>query len=110
MVGTFSLIHFYHLIVKTLLDNTLPWVAETMEWWQRHVSTPSSPHMPNINVHHRKMFGDESRGSTRPSKHFRITANTSYKCTTQCIQQKGSGREPQEVVVYRGVLSDVGEC
>jgi hypothetical protein len=33
--GSFSLIHFYHLIVKTLSNNTDQWVTETMDWWQR---------------------------------------------------------------------------
>jgi len=33
--GAFSLIRFYHLIVKTLSDGTDPWVAETMGWWKR---------------------------------------------------------------------------
>ena len=33
--GTFSLIRFYHLIVKTLSDDTDDWVAETMNWWKR---------------------------------------------------------------------------
>jgi hypothetical protein len=33
--GSFNLIHFYHLIVKTLSNNTDKWVAETMDWWQR---------------------------------------------------------------------------
>jgi hypothetical protein len=33
--GTFNLIHFYHLIVKTISDETDKWVAETMDWWQR---------------------------------------------------------------------------
>ena len=35
MDGTFNLIHFYHLILKTLMDPTDSWVAETMDWWQR---------------------------------------------------------------------------
>ena len=34
--GTFNLIHFYHLIVKTLADAKDEWVAETMGWWQRY--------------------------------------------------------------------------
>ena len=33
--GTFNLIHFYHLIVKTLSDRTDKWVIETMDWWQK---------------------------------------------------------------------------
>jgi len=33
--GAFSLIRFYHLIVKTLSDDTDPWVAETIGWWER---------------------------------------------------------------------------
>jgi len=33
--GTFSLIHLYHLIVKTLSDNTDEWVAQTIGWWKR---------------------------------------------------------------------------
>ena len=37
MIGTFSLVHFYHVIVKTLSNSTLPWVIETMEWWQQYV-------------------------------------------------------------------------
>ena len=35
MDGAFNLIHFYHLIVKTLADSTDEWVTETMNWWQR---------------------------------------------------------------------------
>jgi hypothetical protein len=38
---SFNLIHFYHLIVKTLSNNTDQWVIETMDWWQRYAySTP----------------------------------------------------------------------
>jgi hypothetical protein len=33
--GSFNLIHFHHLIVKTLSNNTDQWVTETMDWWQR---------------------------------------------------------------------------
>jgi len=47
MVGTFSLIHFYHVIIKTLTNNTLPWVIETMAWWQRYVFPPSPPYIPD---------------------------------------------------------------
>jgi hypothetical protein len=32
--GSFNLIHFYHLIVKTLSNDTDQWVTETMDWWQ----------------------------------------------------------------------------
>ena len=35
MDGTFSLIHFYRLILKTLSDEEDPWVVNTMNWWQR---------------------------------------------------------------------------
>jgi hypothetical protein len=42
--GTFSLIHFYHLIVKTLSDNTEKWVAETMGWWQKYVCFIQPPY------------------------------------------------------------------
>jgi hypothetical protein len=35
--GTFSLIHFYHLIVKTLSNNEDQWVVDTLDWWQRYV-------------------------------------------------------------------------
>lgn len=50
MVGTFSLIHFYHVIVKTLSNGTLPWVVETMEWWQRYVSHLSLLHMVDASI------------------------------------------------------------
>ena len=50
MVGTFSLVHFYHVIIKTLSNSTLPWVIKTMEWWQRYVVPSSSVHMPDIGV------------------------------------------------------------
>jgi hypothetical protein len=33
--GTFNLIHFYHLIIKTMSDGADQWVVETMDWWQR---------------------------------------------------------------------------
>jgi hypothetical protein len=33
--GTFNLIHFYYLIVKTLTGNTDEWVIETISWWKR---------------------------------------------------------------------------
>lgn len=33
--GTFSLIHFYHLIVKTLSNSGDQWVLDTLAWWQR---------------------------------------------------------------------------
>ena len=33
--GTFNLIHFYYLIMKTLTDAKDDWVTETMNWWQR---------------------------------------------------------------------------
>ena len=32
---TFNLVHFYHLIVKTLSDDTDGWVTETIGWWKR---------------------------------------------------------------------------
>jgi hypothetical protein len=35
--GTLSLIHFYHLIVKTLSNDGDPWVLDTLAWWQRQV-------------------------------------------------------------------------
>lgn len=35
MDGTFSLIHLYHLIIKTLSNNADQWVTETMDWWQK---------------------------------------------------------------------------
>ena len=35
MDGTFSLIHFYHLIIKTLSNNEDPWVVDTLDWWQK---------------------------------------------------------------------------
>jgi len=31
----FNLVHFYHLIVKTLSDDTDGWVAKTVSWWKR---------------------------------------------------------------------------
>ena len=37
--GTFSLIHFYHLIVKTLSDSSDKWVVDTLAWWQRYVAS-----------------------------------------------------------------------
>ena len=33
--GTFNLIHFYHLIVKTLSDGSDKWAVDTLAWWQR---------------------------------------------------------------------------
>jgi len=33
--GAFDLIHFYHLIVRTLSDKTNQWVIETMRWWKK---------------------------------------------------------------------------
>ena len=33
--GTFNLTMFYHLIVKTLSDQTDPWVIDTLSWWKR---------------------------------------------------------------------------
>jgi len=33
--GTFNLIHFYHLIVKTLTSDTDEWVLQTISWWKR---------------------------------------------------------------------------
>jgi hypothetical protein len=33
--GTFNLIRFYHLIVKTLSDDTDEWVTQTLSWWKR---------------------------------------------------------------------------
>ena len=33
--GTFNLIRFYHLIMKTLSDNADPWVTNTLDWWQK---------------------------------------------------------------------------
>jgi len=33
--GTFNLIHFYHLIVKTLSDDTNEWAVQTIAWWKR---------------------------------------------------------------------------
>jgi hypothetical protein len=33
--GTFNLIHFYHLIIKTTSNDADQWVTETMDWWQR---------------------------------------------------------------------------
>jgi hypothetical protein len=33
--GSFSLIHFYHLIVKSISDKADEWTASTMDWWQR---------------------------------------------------------------------------
>lgn len=35
MDGSFSLTHFYHIILDTLSDSTDSWVIETMEWWQK---------------------------------------------------------------------------
>jgi hypothetical protein len=35
--GTFSLIHFYHLIVKTLSNDEDQWALDTLAWWQRYV-------------------------------------------------------------------------
>ena len=34
--GTFSLIHFYHLIVKTLSNHEDQWALDTLAWWQRY--------------------------------------------------------------------------
>jgi len=33
--GAFNLIHFYHLIMRTLSDKTNQWVIETMNWWKK---------------------------------------------------------------------------
>lgn len=33
--GTFNLIQFYHLIIKTLSNGADQWVKETMDWWNK---------------------------------------------------------------------------
>ena len=35
--GTFSLIHFYHLIIKILSNHEDQWVLDTLAWWQQYV-------------------------------------------------------------------------
>jgi len=60
-----------------------------------HISTISPLHA-RCYCTYRKMFGDEIGGSTKPSRYLRITMNTSYRCTTQHIQQQGGSGELQE--------------
>ena len=78
--GTFSLIHFYHIIVKTLSDTTDEWVAETMKWWKRYAHlTLILAHTTHQSPHSRKLLGDGGDASNTNGKRMRISANTAYR-------------------------------
>jgi hypothetical protein len=84
MDGAFSLIHFYHLIIKTLSDSTDQWVVDTLKWWNRFL-----PILPLISQSgltlssHRKIFGDEVSATAKPKARLRITAQTAYRLMRQ---------------------------
>ena len=104
MDRTFSLVHFYHLIIKTLSDGEDPWVVETLGWWQRRVYTILHHTSTFSSTPHRKLFGDGSEDSAGPGKRIILTNRRTYRLMEKQKQQVDEGEGEQSRVVCAGCL------
>ena len=102
MDGTFSLVHFYHLIIKTLTDGKDPWVVETLSWWQRQVYTILHLTSTFSSTPSRKLFGDCLEDPAGPSKRIILTNRTTYRLMERQKWQADGGEDGQSRAVCVG--------